>query len=95
MFALLKIEEIINSTIIIARFITAIIEPIIVNQFLEEGGSFMVQVSWLNMNRSKNRQLLIDSSTWLKKLNEESIKLSKKSFVNLRVNLSVPWWLKK
>jgi len=55
----------------------------------------MVQVSWLNMNRSKNRQLLIDSSTWLKKLNEESIKLSKKSFVNLRVNLSVPWWLKK
>lgn len=42
--ALLKMEEIINSRIINARLIPAIIEPMIVNQFLEEGGSFMVQV---------------------------------------------------
>jgi hypothetical protein len=40
-FALLKIVEITNNTIISARLIMAIIEPIIVNQFLEDGGSFM------------------------------------------------------
>ena len=34
--------EIIKSTIINARLIPAIIEPIIVNQFLEEGGSFII-----------------------------------------------------
>jgi hypothetical protein len=33
--------EIMKRRIINARFIPAIIEPIIVNQFLEEGGSFM------------------------------------------------------
>jgi hypothetical protein len=36
-------EEIMNSRIISTRLIPAIIEPMIVNQFLEEGGSFMVQ----------------------------------------------------
>jgi len=41
-FALLNIVDIINSTIIKARFIPAIIEPIIDNQFLEEGGSFIL-----------------------------------------------------
>jgi hypothetical protein len=34
--------EIIKSRIINARLIPAIIEPIIVNQFLEEGGSFIM-----------------------------------------------------
>lgn len=40
-FALLKIVEIINSRIISNRLILAIIEPIIVNQFLNEDGSFI------------------------------------------------------
>jgi len=44
-FALLNIVEIINRTNINARLIPAIIEPIIVNQFLEDGGSFMVPVN--------------------------------------------------
>jgi hypothetical protein len=37
--------EIIKSRIINARLIPAIIEPIIVNQFLEEGGSFILPVN--------------------------------------------------
>ena len=44
-FALLNMVEIINSTIINARLIMAIIEPIIVNQFLEEGGSFIETIN--------------------------------------------------
>ena len=37
--------EIIKSRIINARLMPAIIEPIIVNQFLEDGGSFIMPVS--------------------------------------------------
>ena len=37
--------EIMKRRIINARFIPAIIEPIIVNQFLEDGGSFIMPVS--------------------------------------------------
>ena len=37
-----NIVEIMKSNRINKRFIMAIIEPIIVNQFLEEGGSFMI-----------------------------------------------------
>jgi len=37
-----KIVEMINSRKISKRLITAIIEPIIVSQFLDEGGNFMV-----------------------------------------------------
>jgi hypothetical protein len=44
-FPLLKIVDIIKSRIINARFIPAIIEPIIVNQFLEDGGSFIGPVN--------------------------------------------------
>ena len=44
-FAWLNIVEIMNNTIISARLIVAIIEPIIVNQFLEEGGSFIMQAN--------------------------------------------------
>jgi hypothetical protein len=40
-FPLLKIVDIIKSRRINARFIPAIIEPIIVNQFFEDGGSFI------------------------------------------------------
>lgn len=36
-----KIEEIMNNRIISARFIPAIIAPIKVSQFLEDGGSFI------------------------------------------------------
>jgi hypothetical protein len=39
--ALLKIVEITKSRRISIRFIPAMIEPMIVNQFLEDGGSFM------------------------------------------------------
>jgi hypothetical protein len=42
---LLKMVEIMKSRIIKARFIPAMIEPIIVNQFLEEGGSFIGPVN--------------------------------------------------
>ena len=42
-----KIVEIIKSRTMIIRFIPAIIEPIIVSQFLEEGGSFMIaRINW-------------------------------------------------
>jgi len=44
-FPLLKIVEIIKRSIISARFIPAIIEPIMVNQFLDEGGSFIGPVN--------------------------------------------------
>ena len=44
-FALLKMVDIINRRMINARLIPAIIEPMIVNQFLEDGGSFMVSVN--------------------------------------------------
>jgi hypothetical protein len=44
---LLKIVEIIKRRIINARLIPAIIEPIIVNQFLEDGGSFIGPVNRL------------------------------------------------
>jgi hypothetical protein len=37
-----KIVEITKSRTIIIRFIPAIIEPMIVSQFFEEGGSFMI-----------------------------------------------------
>jgi hypothetical protein len=37
--------EIMKRRIISARFIPAIIEPIIVNQFLEDGGSFIAPVN--------------------------------------------------
>jgi len=40
-FALLKIVDIIKRSIISNRLILAIIEPIIVSQFLNEGGSFI------------------------------------------------------
>lgn len=36
-----KREEIMKSKIIIPKLIPAIMEPIIVSQFLEDGGSFM------------------------------------------------------
>jgi hypothetical protein len=61
-FALLKIVEITNNTIISARLIMAIIEPIIVNQFLEDGGSFMWPANFLRLmsrlSMSKNRKLM-------------------------------------
>jgi hypothetical protein len=38
---LLKIEEIINKRMINARLIPAIIEPMMVNQFFDDGGSFI------------------------------------------------------
>jgi len=41
-FPLLKIDDIMNSRMINARLIPAIIAPINVSQFLEERGSFMV-----------------------------------------------------
>jgi hypothetical protein len=44
-FPLLKMEDTIKSRIINARFMPAIIEPIIVNQFLEDGGSFIGPVN--------------------------------------------------
>ena len=44
-FALLKMVDIIKRRTINARLIPAIIEPMIVNQFLEDGGSFMVSVN--------------------------------------------------
>ena len=39
----LKIVEMINSSIINNRLITAIIEPITVSQFLVEGGNFILE----------------------------------------------------
>jgi hypothetical protein len=66
-FALLNIVEIINNTIISARLIMAIIEPIIVNQFLEDGGSFMWPANFLRLrsrsrlSMSKNRKLMDNS----------------------------------
>jgi hypothetical protein len=39
--------EIIKSKRINARLIPAIIEPIIVNQFFDDGGSFMMLVNYL------------------------------------------------
>jgi hypothetical protein len=39
---LLKIVEIIKRRMIIRRLMEAINEPIIVSQFLDEGGSFMI-----------------------------------------------------
>ena len=50
--------EIIKRRIINARFIPAIIEPIIVNQFLDEGGSFIEPVNRLILIRGKNRKLM-------------------------------------
>ena len=50
--------EITKRRIIKARFIPAIIEPIIVNQFLEEGGSFIGPVNSLSLNKGKNRKLM-------------------------------------
>ena len=44
-FALLKMVEIIKRRRINARLIPAIIEPMIVNQFLDVGGSFIMPVS--------------------------------------------------
>lgn len=41
-----KIVETMKSIIIIKRFMIAIIEPIIVSQFFDEGGSF-IEVSFL------------------------------------------------
>lgn len=37
-----KIVDIINKRMISTRLIPAIIEPIIVNQFLDEGGNFIL-----------------------------------------------------
>ena len=42
MLSFWNIVEIINSSKISERLIIAIIEPIIVNQFLNDGGSFML-----------------------------------------------------
>jgi hypothetical protein len=50
--------EIMKRRIINARFIPAIIEPIIVNQFLEDGGSFIGPVKRLMLSRGKNRKIL-------------------------------------
>jgi hypothetical protein len=65
--ALLKIVEITNNTIISARLIMAIIEPIIVNQFLEDGGSFIRPANFLRLrsrlSMSKNRKLMDYQST--------------------------------
>ena len=44
-FPLLKIVEIMKRRKINPRFIPAMIEPIIVNQFLEDGGSFIEPVN--------------------------------------------------
>jgi|WetSurMetagenome_2_1015567.scaffolds.fasta_scaffold30205_4 hypothetical protein len=60
-FSLSKIEEMVKSRIISNRLIPAIMVPIIVSQFLKDGGSFIVsgfkgsdevkiEKYWINLN---------------------------------------------
>lgn len=81
---MLNIVEIMNNMIISTRLIIAIIEPIIVNQFLEEGGSFIMLTNWLVMNGSKNRKLLDYSSPCIYKLMRVLTTLSQEDISKVR-----------
>jgi hypothetical protein len=58
-FPLLKIVDMTNSNSISDRLMPAIIEPIIVSQFLEDGGSFMITcLVDLFLSKSKNKKIM-------------------------------------